>query len=1253
MRELLRVSSFALHDYVMKAQTEILVTPEQEAAFLLSLQAGNYEGVFETYLQKHYPGTCNWIVESSEYSTWEIGRDERDVPESVPRTLWLVGHAGSGKSVMAAFLIAKLQDKYRPRSDILVLYHFCSKSKPVDILAALLHQVLRERTKSCSMVKNELAHGDPYFRGKGKLLKALREVLRRLDIKKVFVILDAIDECDEDPDGQFLNDLLEMSSNNEHLGIRFFFTSRPTLPPNRELRLRGSSVNIRQINLQLRSDFIQNDITMVVKQELDKFEQAYIDLPDTRERVEDAILAHAGKLFLMAHFALDTFRDRQIWTPAIVEEQIRKVQNLGTTLQDTYKSIIQDMEEEAWKRAAKLLKWLIAGGHDEKRLVSVADGNVILGLERSHLSWTDLNKDLQQKDEAENLKRVCGLLVDIDKAFKTVRIVHLSVAEYLLRKPKSKQDRCFTLEQAQIECALGCVTYLGFTDFSNDNLHEGQHTEDAHRRYRNANWHPPNQYENDHCFLSTRPLLQYAAIHWAGHIKTCERLIHPPSVTPRTNQGYSVRANNEDWNHIVHWIQKHQNMKLAFRLFWYFRGSAPPKFLEYAQPFDILCYFGLEVLVRYWLEDPNLASSFSIAQSLALHMAAIEGHAELVKLLLDTNQRDSVEWQKLLEAKIENRTPLQLAVENGHTQTAQVLLSIRQQYRLETELILAANSGRKDMVELILGHMDPDEPHQLDVGIDERGCPLEIALSKEYFDVANLLLDYGADPNGSKGEHNGPLQYVAFSGNFELVQRLVEGGATVDSAPGLFGSALQTASHQGHQEIMEYLKSKGANPPPTETEVGPQGPATQVLQTIRADMERNNFTDVERKAEDFRKKVEQAIAKRNLKELDILMGLGIQGFKIAVKLGRETPLLFMSNVAVSLLDSTVELAQARAQGSLHEAVGKITSWFAVGLEIAVVERPLLIRRTMEQCLMRFRDLIDTRNDHGAAIHVRSGIEILLSTTKRQHPELIALITDIFAGIFEELLTGRFASRTQSIIHEYAAKFVKSFVNSDWSSMHTLATAGIVFLQKAIDMGKTTVVRTLADIYWKEGVQKLQDHFAQVKFLPENFNDDGVALLSDRLLDVGAALLEFYESDDSTAARELVSTPIIWLMQIAQTAEKVSEVEDFINRVARKQIRDGRWKDRNQKDSNGHVVTTTSTPGDRHRCVEKVFVVARERASDDTIRQILERIIADLMHDRQPEREPERASPPQNQTGRRAESRRQRMLAKMAYLWCLK
>jgi hypothetical protein len=144
-----------------------------------------------------------------------------------------------------------------------------------------------------------------------------------------------------------------------------------------------------------------------------------------------------------------------------------------------------------------------------------------------------------------------------------------------------EQDRYSTLEEAQIECALGCITYLGFTHI---NIHEGQHTEDAHRPYRNVNWHPLNQYENDQCFLSTRPLLQYAASHCAGHNKNCERLIHPPSVMPKTDQCYLVRtnrANSEDWTHSLHWIQKYQNMKLAFRLFWYFREAALPKFLEY------------------------------------------------------------------------------------------------------------------------------------------------------------------------------------------------------------------------------------------------------------------------------------------------------------------------------------------------------------------------------------------------------------------------------------------------------------------------------------------------------------------------------------------------------------------------------------------------------------------------------------------------------------------------------------------------
>jgi hypothetical protein len=154
------------------------------------------------------------------------------------------------------------------------------------------------------------------------------------------------------------------------------------------------------------------------------------------------------------------------------------------------------------------------------------------------------------------------------------------------------------------------------------------------------------------------------------------------------------------------------------------------------------------------------------------------------------------------------------------------------------------------------------------------------------------------------------------------------------------------------------------------------------------------------------------------------MGVGISAFGMVVKIGRERPLLLFSNTAVIILDSAFEhyldIAEERqsllgerelgpADGSrplealyaldlaiplAYDNVQTITSWFTQGFYFTVKEKPLLIRRALEQCLNQFRGSIVARNDKGVIIHVYSGIEILLAAAKRESPEQVDLATDI-------------------------------------------------------------------------------------------------------------------------------------------------------------------------------------------------------------------------------------------------------------------
>jgi ankyrin repeat protein len=85
--------------------------------------------------------------------------------------------------------------------------------------------------------------------------------------------------------------------------------------------------------------------------------------------------------------------------------------------------------------------------------------------------------------------------------------------------------------------------------------------------------------------------------------------------------------------------------------------------------------------------------------------------------------------------------------------------------------------------------------------------------------VITLLLDNGANVNGSSGDMGTPLQLAALIGSTELVRRMLDAGADIHEpgpvnapAPGgkMFANALQAAEKGGHLEVVDMLKSAGA-----------------------------------------------------------------------------------------------------------------------------------------------------------------------------------------------------------------------------------------------------------------------------------------------------------------------------------------------------------------------------------------------------------------------------------------------------------
>lgn len=88
-------------------------------------------------------------------------------------------------------------------------------------------------------------------------------------------------------------------------------------------------------------------------------------------------------------------------------------------------------------------------------------------------------------------------------------------------------------------------------------------------------------------------------------------------------------------------------------------------------------------------------------------------------------------------------------------------------------------------------------------------CPLQTAIQSRKFNVANLLLDLGADVNAGDSTGTTPLMTAAEAGDLALCRRLLDSGAKVNATNRLDGTALICSKDVG---ITRLLLERHADP---------------------------------------------------------------------------------------------------------------------------------------------------------------------------------------------------------------------------------------------------------------------------------------------------------------------------------------------------------------------------------------------------------------------------------------------------------
>ncbi|KAJ5885094.1 hypothetical protein N7495_009604 [Penicillium taxi] len=255
----------------------------------------------------HAPGSCAWILNTEELTTWLSPGLTGPESESA-QVLWLYGNPGTGKSIMAICLTEGLPIYLADMEGATLAYFFCdsgfdTRRTATSIIRGLLHQLIRQHHQLLDHLLPEYnTRGKKLFSSLDALWDIFMAMVADQSMGRTYCIIDAVDECDKESQQTLLQQLENFQSQKVSSNVRILITSRPypeireslQMFPNRDL----ASFTERQKDIDLCIDYRVNRLAKRKK---------YTE--KVREQVRDILRYKAEGTFLWIGLACDELKD--------------------------------------------------------------------------------------------------------------------------------------------------------------------------------------------------------------------------------------------------------------------------------------------------------------------------------------------------------------------------------------------------------------------------------------------------------------------------------------------------------------------------------------------------------------------------------------------------------------------------------------------------------------------------------------------------------------------------------------------------------------------------------------------------------------------------------------------------------------------------------------------------------------------------------------------------------------------------------
>lgn len=584
---------------------------------------------------------CHWFQRTPEYKTW--------LEYEGTSLLCITARAGYGKTTLAAHVShwvasdtrldlsetqVKSQEVNSSESIVLVFFFQKANQETAGSASTAMRSIITQLVRrfpdliaiAIQRYENLLTRGNFQWTWES-LWGIFLQMLGKLPTGfTVYLILDAMDECDSESRHTLLNALHVLAGNNS---LRAHFPDEPCLKILITSRPDDHIIHDLDLftNFEIKNSDTSTDIEHFIDNWISSFSKRRHLKNDEAQRIGRFLRENAQGMFLWVVLIIEELerRDERL-TNGSIDSRLR---GIPLTLVNTYRSILLRPPNTRKGDMWRILRWLLYG----KRRLTILELKTALCIETE--SWLDFAGDLQY---------LYGSLIRFDGTCGEINLVHQSARDFLesfVKTASHDQHGDIAMEAIAAHTHLAdiCIQFLLGNNMFLE-LEQALLSIKVQVDYSSV----------IAAFLRRYPFICYAIESWAAHI-------------------HAIGTPSPQLSSVIHQLlgsQLHRDG--IMRLEYYIRHYRSPYVPTGASALHLAAYFDFHWLVDEYIAEPEtFIDVLSIMNYSPLIWACeLGGTASVEKLLVagaDPNVREADGW-----------TALHWAARNGHLRVAELLL---------------------------------------------------------------------------------------------------------------------------------------------------------------------------------------------------------------------------------------------------------------------------------------------------------------------------------------------------------------------------------------------------------------------------------------------------------------------------------------------------------------------------------------------------------------------------------------------------